>query len=403
MVKHSQKVPTIMYHSIGIPDKKWHWNRLTCPYDIFESQLKWLKKTGYKTLIFQEIYDYIINDKPIPKKSVFLTFDDGYLDNYVFAYPILRKYGFKGTIFVNPDFVEKSKGYRKNLDDVDSVEEAKRLKNIGFCNWDELRQIDKEGVLDVQSHAKTHTWYPISNKIIDFRHPNDNYIWMDWNEYPEEKPYLQYLNNEKIKLGSAVFEHEKSLSSKRVFINPLFQQKLQDFVANKGGELFYQNPNWKNEIQHFALNLKNEDPLILKYETHYEYLERIKFELKFTKNEIEKQLHKEVNFLCWPGGSATKEGVEIANKLGYLMSTAARDIPLLRKRIKNSSDYKINRIARITPIMFDNSLKKKKHSKVQYSPGWFFILQLFQFQNKYYAGFWVKGLKYIIHKIAWRV
>lgn len=397
MKKTNPKVSCIMYHSVGIPNDKWHWKYLTCPYQVFENQLKWIKKTGYKTLNFQEVYDYIINDKSIPKNSVFLTFDDGYLDNYVFVYPLLKKYGMKGTIFANPDFVDKSKGCRRKMTDVITKEEINTLEINGFCNWDELKEMDQSGILDVQSHAKTHTWYPISDKIIDFRHPNDEYIWMDWNEYPEEKPYLQYIDKEKVKLGSAVFEHEKALSSKRVFINPEFQKQLQNFVYKKGGKQFYSNNSWKDELFKYATSLKKSTLIIDAEESDSDYLNRIKFELEFTKLELEKQLNKEIKFLCWPGGSATKEGVEIANKLGYLMSTAARDIPTLRKKIKNTSENKINRISRFAPTMYSNIEVDK--SEIQYSSGWFFILQLMRFQNRYYAGFWVKALTYIIIRV----
>ena len=127
-----QRIPAVMYHSIGVVNKNWHWNHLTCPFDVFEDQLKWLKKAKYKTLNFQEVYDYIMDDKPVPKKSVFLTFDDGYLDNYVYAYPLLKKYGMKGTIFVNPDFVDPSQTFRKTLDDVKTLEKALNLEKYWF-------------------------------------------------------------------------------------------------------------------------------------------------------------------------------------------------------------------------------------------------------------------------------
>lgn len=399
MSKKHTRVPSIMYHSVGIPNDNWHWKYLTCPYEVFESQLKWLKLTGYTTLVFQDVYDYVMNDKPVPKKSVFLTFDDGYLDNYIYVYPLLKKYGMKGTIFVNPDFVEKSNGLRKTLDDYASADEIKKEETLGFCNWDELKKIDSEGIIDVQSHAKTHAWYPISDKIIDFRHPDDAYIWMDWNEYPDKKPYLQCIDKKIVKLGSAVFENEKALSSKRVFINEDFQKKLQEYVDNNGGELFFNNPNWKIELENMASNLKDQFQIIDKSETDQDYFERIKFELEFTKNEIEKHLDKKVNFICWPGGSATKKGVLIAEELGYLMSTAARDIPELRKKIINSPDFKINRISRFVPVIYDNTWKKGIKSKIRYSPGWFFILQLMRFQNRYFAGFWVKALRYIIVRV----
>ena len=399
MNNKATRIPCIMYHSIGIVEKEWHWNHLTCPYEVFADQLKWLKRTGYKTLNFQEVYDYIMHDKPVPKKCVFLTFDDGYVDNYVYAFPLLKKFRMKGTMFVNPYFVEKSKGLRKTLDDVDQNMGLEELQTTGFCNWDELRQMDSLNVLDVQSHAKTHTWYPISDKIIDFRHPNDEYNWMDWNANPDQKPYLQCLNGELNQLGQAVFEHEKALSSKRVFINPEFQLKLQTFVSEMGGEAFYKKKDWKVKLTELADKLKKEISVVLKQESEEEYFQRIEFELDFTKKEIEKQLSKEVRFLCWPGGSATKEGVKISEKLGYLMSSAARDIPVLRKKIKNTRTHKINRIARFTPVMYSTLSKPKKKPIILYSSGWYFVLQLMKFQNRNYAGYWIRGLQFIVKKI----
>ena len=54
--------------------------------------------------------------------------------------------------------------------------------------------MEEEGLVDIQSHSMTHTWYPKSDKIIDFRHPNDPYFWMTWNDNIDEKPYLQFDN-----------------------------------------------------------------------------------------------------------------------------------------------------------------------------------------------------------------
>lgn len=399
MSKNNNRIPVIMYHSIGVPDYNWHWNFLTCPYKVFENQLKALQKYGYKTLIFQDIYDYIINGKSIPKKSIFLTFDDGYLDNYVFAYPLLKKYGMKGTIFVNPDFVDSSNKLRPIYNQQNLDEENNKLEKTGFCNWEELKKIDSEGVLDVQSHAKTHTWYPISDKIIDFRHPGDDYIWMDWNMYPDKKPYLQISNPEFTKYGLPIFEHEKALSSKRVFINEEFNDKMYQYFKTKDSSFFNDN-NWKKELTEYSNQLSKEINIISKKESQKEYEDRIKHELSYTKDIIEKKLNKKVNFLCWPGGSATKIGIKISRELGYLMSTAARDLTSEeRKRIKNSPDYKIDRISRITPVMINKWKKNNNNSKIIYSPGWYFIFQIWHFRKVNLAHLWLRFFIKINYKL----
>lgn len=393
------RIPVVMYHSVGVVNPKWHWNYLTCPVDKFESQLKWLKKAGYYTVNFQEIFDYINNGKPLPKKSIFLTFDDGYLDNYVFAYPLLKKYGMKGTIFANPDFVDKRNIVRKTYEST-NYSKPEELESSGFCSWEELKIIDSENVLDVQSHAKTHTWYPISDKIIDFRNPKDDYIWMDWNQTPEEKPFLQLLSKKESELGKAIFEHEKALSSKCIKINPDFQQALNTYVVENGGRAFFDKDNWKDLLHKKSEELKNNYKVVLSKESDEEYHERIRYELEYTKNEISSKLDKEVNFLCWPGGSSTKVGLKISKELGYLMSTAARDLTSAeRKSIKNIPNQKINRISRFAPVVFYRFNKQKQKHDIIYSNGAFFLLQVKSFQGSFLS----KVIATVINKLLSKI
>lgn len=103
-LKHNNEgIPVIMYHSIS--NKKG--NEIQLSKDLFEAQMKFLKDKNYTTLSLDELYDFITSNKPIPQKSVVLTFDDGYVDNYLNAYPILKKYNFRATIFVITDNVDK--------------------------------------------------------------------------------------------------------------------------------------------------------------------------------------------------------------------------------------------------------------------------------------------------------
>jgi hypothetical protein len=207
-------VPVFMYHSVGIVNKSWHWSELTIDYRVFERQLQFLKKRNYNTIHLNDLYDHLYHAKAIPEKSVILTFDDGYADNYIFLYPLLKKYGFKGTIFVNPEFVDPRAECRKMLFDTGFIMES---DFSGFLSWAEMLEMEKDGTIDIQSHALTHTWYPVSNEIIDFRHPEDPYIWMTWNDFPDQKYRLQIDNKALVKLGAPVYKHEKSLNATRFF------------------------------------------------------------------------------------------------------------------------------------------------------------------------------------------
>lgn len=343
-------VPVFMYHSIGVPNKNWKWNYLTTPYEDFEKELIYLKKHGFSTIHLADLDHYINSNQKIPDKSVVLTFDDGYVDNYIFAYPLLKKYGFKGTIFVNPDFVDPRGLVRERIDENNEVINQ---NTTGFLSWEEMKIMESDGTIDIQSHALTHTWYPISDKIIDYRHLGDLYWWMTWNDFPDKKPFLQLDKDELIKLGAPVYENEKSLMSTRYFPNEELSNYLTSYVTKNGGLEFFKNSNWKEildtEKNKFIETTNSEEGY---FETEDERLERIKFELAQSKKIIEENLDKEIHYLCWPGGSGTTEGHSISRELGYRMTTAARDIPASkRKMIKNDGLIYPDRIGRTSPVL----------------------------------------------------
>jgi peptidoglycan/xylan/chitin deacetylase (PgdA/CDA1 family) len=75
--------------------------------------------------------------EPLPRKSVVITFDDGYTDNYDHAYKILKKYGYPATIFVPSDLVN----------------------NEGYLNWVQMRKMINNGIT-IGSHTRRHAYLP---------------------------------------------------------------------------------------------------------------------------------------------------------------------------------------------------------------------------------------------------
>ena len=98
---------------------------LSVPLADFEQHMKWLKEYGYTSITPEELYEFIVNGSELPEKPVLITFDDGYKDNYTNAYPIMKKYGFKGTIFVVTGFLGVYDNYM-------TWEQAKELSDNGF-------------------------------------------------------------------------------------------------------------------------------------------------------------------------------------------------------------------------------------------------------------------------------
>lgn len=127
---NNNSIPVLMYHSIDYEKG----NELRVPKETFKEQMKYLKDNGYTTLSFDEFYKFLVNNKPIPRKSVLITFDDGYKDNYENAYPILKEFSLNATIFVITDTIDTDKNYLT----------SKQLKELA------------QSGIDIESHTVGH-------------------------------------------------------------------------------------------------------------------------------------------------------------------------------------------------------------------------------------------------------
>lgn len=85
----------LMYHSISKESGNSHSELVVTP-DAFEKQLKLLQGKGYTFLTITEL----LNSKHNQSPKVSITFDDGFRDNYEIAFPLLKKYGAKATVYL---------------------------------------------------------------------------------------------------------------------------------------------------------------------------------------------------------------------------------------------------------------------------------------------------------------
>lgn len=100
----AEKIPVLMYHHIleekDIINYGWTGNSSIISVENFKAQMDYLYENNFHTLTLSELEEFITKGRDLPKKTVLITFDDGYLSNTKYAYPIMKNYGFKGTIFM---------------------------------------------------------------------------------------------------------------------------------------------------------------------------------------------------------------------------------------------------------------------------------------------------------------
>lgn len=105
------KIAVLCYHNIALPAEKEQFSDesdWTITTDNFKEQLDYLKKMNYKTLTMDEFYNWKTGNLNLPYKSVLITFDDGFLSNYEYAFKLLKDYNMNATVFVVGSFIDNS-------------------------------------------------------------------------------------------------------------------------------------------------------------------------------------------------------------------------------------------------------------------------------------------------------
>lgn len=303
----------IMLHSVGNHDSNWSRRYLSVSLDHFERLCQYISTENFTTHFLYEWYDYVSRFKKKDPQKIVLTFDDGYLDNWVYVYPMLKKYGLKGTIFINPEFVSKGQILRPNLDDLESRRISNtELETLGFLNWAEIKTMYDSGIIDIQSHSMSHNFYFCSDRIVDIYTGQQKYDWISWILYPDAKPFYMTEDVSKtIPFGYPVFQFDRSLSIKRY---------LPDNMIVEESVKIHAGSNTKKDE-----HLKQLSEILKRYpgrfENENETKTRYTYELVESKRIIEEKLNKRVDFLCWPGGGYNDLSFKIAIDAGYLAST----------------------------------------------------------------------------------
>ena len=106
------KIPVLCYHNIGTTEEKKNFpdeKDWVITVNNFREHLDYLKENNYKTLTMEEFYRWKCGEINLPYRSVLITFDDGFLSNYEYAFPLLKEYNMNATVFVVGSFIENSK------------------------------------------------------------------------------------------------------------------------------------------------------------------------------------------------------------------------------------------------------------------------------------------------------
>ena len=126
-------VPILMYHAIADNDNA---TKLSVSPKSFARQMEFLNKNHYNVVTLEKAISYIKKKEKPPQKTIALTFDDGFYNNYQYADPALKKYNIPVTMFIVVNWVG----------------------GPGFLKWEEIKEMADSGIVTIGSHTNVHFW-----------------------------------------------------------------------------------------------------------------------------------------------------------------------------------------------------------------------------------------------------
>jgi peptidoglycan/xylan/chitin deacetylase (PgdA/CDA1 family) len=134
-------VPILMYHSIADEDEAGvhPYYRTATAASVFAAQMDTLHQSGFSVLSPMEAIN-VCREHESAKKSVVITFDDGFRNFYVNAFPVLKRYGFTATMYLPTAYIGETR---------------LSFKGKECLNWAEVRELQRHGI-SFGSHTVTH-------------------------------------------------------------------------------------------------------------------------------------------------------------------------------------------------------------------------------------------------------
>jgi peptidoglycan/xylan/chitin deacetylase (PgdA/CDA1 family) len=232
-----QIVPVLCYHHFAENCD----SSLCTPPSVFEQQMRFLKEQGYSVISTAELVEFMAFRRAIPKKAVVINLDDGYRSAYEIAYPILKKYGFRTTLFIYTSFIGASSN---------------------ALTWDQLKAMKADG-FEVGSHTVTHA--DLSKRMAG----------------ESEKDYVARINTELL-VSKQILDEKLNQNTEYIAFpygafSPLLLKLCEEagyrvgFSVKAGGNPFFAEPLTlkrdqilKKDMESFSGKLKTLQPISLK-------------------------------------------------------------------------------------------------------------------------------------------
>jgi peptidoglycan/xylan/chitin deacetylase (PgdA/CDA1 family) len=298
----------------------------------FDEQCRVLAEQGWFGISLEEAEGFLVNGEPLPPGSFLMTFDGGYLDNYIYAWPIMREYGHKGVIFAVGDKIEAAEQGAKTaeagqytpehytLDDLwagrcteqellsEDSHMAENSQAPGaaqdiFLNWDEVRELERSGVFSIAAHSLSHQYVFTGEDYCGFADPATvkGDFWQIWPKSCWGLP--NFIQGPA--LTNLAFLPESGLVSA---IEELVPQNESDARA------FFKVPANVEKLEALVGAKRRH---LGTFETQAGRIRRMGEIFEKTQAIFRQELGHKVKSFAWPWGAYTPESLRLAREAGF--------------------------------------------------------------------------------------
>lgn len=348
-MKAAKSLPVLMYHYIN----NWTGSITVVP-ELFEEQCAHLMRHGYRGISLDEAEGYLLDGREIPDKSVLFTFDDGFLDNYVYAWPILEKYGHKGVIFAVANKVGNGQVRTSARDLADGRAERSELPRVDqpfvthelgyqtrrdlFINWAEARLMEESGGMRIIPHSLNHRSV--------FAGPDFDGIYC-----PGQRTRTFDRIDSEVPWGLPLFKPVPALANRAFKVGEDFIAAVRKLVPQdeEGAFNFFSKPGAYDKVQALYRSWSGR---MGSMESEVEREERTRQDFLQAKELVETGLGHKVRSFCWPWGAYDELSLRVGRECGFEVFFTTKiganppRKPLEVKRFKakaNSPDWLLSR------------------------------------------------------------
>lgn len=133
------KLPVIMYHAF-LKDTEAHGEFVISP-EQFENDIKYILEKGYTPISLKDLSQYLEGKGNLPEKPIMITIDDGYYNNYLYAFPVAKQYGVKMIIAPIMKFSELYSQHEENN------------AYYSHITWEQGKEMVESGLVEFQNHT----------------------------------------------------------------------------------------------------------------------------------------------------------------------------------------------------------------------------------------------------------